>query len=305
MPGLLLDSYYQGNRNEYLAHYILSALGVAVKVPHEEDIGVDFICTMAKKEDRRLTFSSSFLVQIKPMSRNNDLAFGGPHEKTRQWQKEQINWLFSQDLPFLIGLVDKAKLVLSLYMTSTMWSAFYGNERMGQVVLQPGIPPNAEDIIPAPSNTTMHDWPAGMGDGKKYEIPLGPPIVRISIDETEDRFKVENFRAVLEYFLILEQQNIIYRKLNIHYAKFPRQISTNQKQLTHFGIYTAANDEPGANISQQLETLAPIILVLAYNFKSQKDPRLDNLKRVVELLPPGEEHSILRGLAPELFNEPR
>jgi hypothetical protein len=45
MPGLLLDSFYQGNRSEYLAQYILSALGVAVKVPHEEDIGVDFNCT--------------------------------------------------------------------------------------------------------------------------------------------------------------------------------------------------------------------------------------------------------------------
>lgn len=304
MPGLVLDSYYQGNRNEYLAHYILSALGVAVKVHHEEDIGVDFICTLAKKEARRLTFSSSFLVQIKSMSRDNDLTYGGPHEKTQQWQKEQINWLFGQDLPFLIGLVDKTKLVLSLYITSNMWSVFYGNERIGQVVLQPNIPPNTEDIIPVPSNMVMTDWPIGIGDGKKYEIPLGPPIAKISIDETEDRDKVENFRAVLAYFLILEQQNIIYRKLNIHHAKFPRRITTNQKLITNFGVYTAANDEPGANITQQLETLAPIILVLAYNFKSQKDSRLNKLKEVVELLPLGEEHSILRRLAPELFDDP-
>lgn len=41
MPGTLLDSFYQGNRIEYLAHYVLFALGVAVKVPHEEDIGAD------------------------------------------------------------------------------------------------------------------------------------------------------------------------------------------------------------------------------------------------------------------------
>lgn len=222
---------------------------MAVKVPHEEDIGVDFNCTLAKKEDRRLSFSSSFLVQIKSVSRNNDLTYGGPHEKTGQWQEEEIKWLFRQDLPLIIGLVDRSKLTLSLYTTSAMWSVFYRSDKLGQVVLQPGIPPNAEDIIPVPTITTMNSWQVGIGDGKSYKIPLGPPTVKISIDEADNPEKVNNIRGVLEYFLILEQQNILYRKLHIHYTKFPRQITTNEKQLTHFGIYTAANDEPGENIS--------------------------------------------------------
>jgi hypothetical protein len=39
MPGRKLTSFRQGNRGEYLAQYILSALGVVVKAPMEEDKG--------------------------------------------------------------------------------------------------------------------------------------------------------------------------------------------------------------------------------------------------------------------------
>ena len=44
MVGTLLDSFRGGTRSEYLAHYLLSTLGVVVQVPRQEDIGADFHC---------------------------------------------------------------------------------------------------------------------------------------------------------------------------------------------------------------------------------------------------------------------
>ena len=46
MPGSIWYPFRQGNRSEYLALYILSALGISIYVPRTEDIGVDFYCSL-------------------------------------------------------------------------------------------------------------------------------------------------------------------------------------------------------------------------------------------------------------------
>src|SRR4030067_3640484 len=106
MPGSLWFPFRQGNRSEYLALYILSALGVVVKVPKEEDIGADFHCSLAHMEGKRMTFHSPFLVQTKSISESK-ISYGGPDEKGC-WKKEEVNWLFGQELPLLIGLLDQS-----------------------------------------------------------------------------------------------------------------------------------------------------------------------------------------------------
>ena len=80
MPGGLYWPFWQGTRSEYLAHYILSALGVAVKVPHEEDIGADFYCSLADFDGLRMTFRSPFIIQIKSVS-EKEVRYGGPDDK--------------------------------------------------------------------------------------------------------------------------------------------------------------------------------------------------------------------------------
>ena len=88
MPGSLWFPFRQGNRSEYLALYILSALGVVVKVPKEEDIGADFHCSLAYMEDNRMTFQFPFLVQTKSISEST-ICYGGLDGKNR-WKQEEI-----------------------------------------------------------------------------------------------------------------------------------------------------------------------------------------------------------------------
>jgi hypothetical protein len=59
-----LFSYRQGDRSEYLAQYMLSAFGLAVKVPREEDIGVDFYCNLAKHVGKKITYFEPYNVQV-------------------------------------------------------------------------------------------------------------------------------------------------------------------------------------------------------------------------------------------------
>jgi hypothetical protein len=44
MSGVRLYNRLQGDRSEYLAVYILSALGLVTQAPRQEDIGFDLVC---------------------------------------------------------------------------------------------------------------------------------------------------------------------------------------------------------------------------------------------------------------------
>lgn len=301
MPGGLWFPFRQGARSEYLAQYILSALGISVSVPRTEDIGVDFYCSLAKRNGNRITFYAPFIVQVKSSS-EKEIFYGGPDSK-QQWKKQEVDWLFSQELPLLIGIVDKKALTLKLYSTSNIWAARYSGGNTGQVILQPDKLDDKDGDVNAPSPISMPDWPSGIGDGKQWPVPLGPPLVFIAIDDVENEDKIEKYRIVLSHSINIEQENITYRRLQVHYSKWPHRFTTNTLEKFVYGIFFAANTAPGANTPEQLKSLAPIITVLAFNYKSQnKLPEIEKLKPIVKLIPESPELRAIKNKVPELFD---
>lgn len=303
MPGSLWFPFRQGHRSEYLALYILSALGVVVKVPKEEDIGADFHCSLAHMDGKRLTFHSPFLVQTKSVSESK-ISYGGPDEHNR-WKKEQIDWLFGQELPLLVGLVDKNTATLKLYSTSNMWAAWYSSGRPGEIILQPDVPASPGVPVSMPQGAAVKEWTAGMmGDGLRWQVPLGPPIVTISVDDSENIDRIDACRKMLSLSLWLEQENITYRRLKVHFSKWPLLIYPNElKDQFGYGVFTAANSTPGANTEDQIKALAPIVTTLAFNYKLQN--RLEELaclKDLIKLIPEGPELGLLKDKVPELFS---
>lgn len=298
MPGSLWFPFRQGNRNEYLALYILSALGVVIKVPREEDIGADFYCTLANKDGNRMTFHTPFLIQTKSSSESK-VSYGGIDKKGR-WKNEEVDWLFSQELPLLIGLVDREALNLKLYTTSNMWSALYGSGKPGEIVLKPNVFVNPREPV---SPNEVKEWPAGVGDGMIWEVPLGRPLVSISVNDSEDIEKINVLKNNLIEPLRLEQENITYRRLNVHYSKWPSIYETNKLHKGFkIGASLSGNETPGANTDNQIKSLVPIITVLAFNYKLQEQySSLEKLKPIVSLIPECPELDRLKDAVPELF----
>ncbi len=301
MPGSLWFPFRQGNRSEYLALYILSALGVVVKVPKEEDIGADFYCSLAHMEGNRMTFHLPFLIQTKSISEST-ISYGGP-DKKEQWKKEEVTWLFGQELPLLVGLVDKENSILKLYATSNMWAAYYSSGNVGELVLQPDVPSKQGESVSMPKSSIVSGWPQGIGDGKRWEVPLGPPLVSISVDDLENKEKLNEFRRILSFPLWLEQENITYRRLKVHYSKWPLLINTNiLEDKFGFGVFAVANLTPGTNTDEQIRALAPIITTLAMNYKAQNRlAELEHFREIVKLIPDGHELNLLREHVPDLF----
>lgn len=300
MPGLLWYPFRQGHRSEYLAVYILSALGIVVPVPQQEDIGADFYCSLAKSDGKRLTFYAPYLVQAKS-SPVKDIAYGGIDEN-RRWKKEEVEWLFNQETPLLIAIVDKKDSRLDLYSTSNIWGARYSGGNCGQLVLFPnGV--DSKQEVPSPTKRLPDQaWPEGTGDGYVWEVPLGPALVSLSLDDVENEDRITTFRSILSEALYLDQANITYRRLNVHFSRWLHRYATNQQGGVHHGVFYAWNSTPGVNTGEQLQSLSPIITALANNLKAQgRTDELKKLRGTFELLPEEEIPDFLRSKIPELF----
>ena len=65
MPGTIAVNFHEGSRAEYLAQYLFSGFGTSIPVPHQEDSGIDFYCTMTEKLGRLAWPRAYFTVQVK------------------------------------------------------------------------------------------------------------------------------------------------------------------------------------------------------------------------------------------------
>lgn len=117
MAGLIPPNPRQGNRLEYLAHYILSALGTAVPVLRTEDVGVDFYCALGKDEPVGITIADSYAVQLKS-GKNPCMELGGRTDGKGTWRDYEIKWFLNLEFPLLFGVPHKDEKRLDLYATS-------------------------------------------------------------------------------------------------------------------------------------------------------------------------------------------
>src|SRR5688572_17448059 len=78
MPGGRLRSFRLGDRTELMAEFVLNTVAFTTRVPRQEDIGHDFVCTLSEIKNGFYWTGPSFTVQVK--SNDKPLEFEKPHE---------------------------------------------------------------------------------------------------------------------------------------------------------------------------------------------------------------------------------
>ena len=164
--GIRLNSYRQGDRSEYLALYLLSGLGLVTQVPRQEDIGVDFVCSIADNETNLLTFSDQYAVSVKSKGSSQSVDIT-PVPSWDGLEPIHLDWFFGLDLPLLLAIVDRKKDSISLFSTLSAWFIHYDTERFncGSISLCPrdegassddiGLPIKRDELKDFPANTIM------------------------------------------------------------------------------------------------------------------------------------------------------
>lgn len=76
MPGGRLRPFRLGDRAELLVSHLLAGVAFTTPVPRQEDIGVDFMCSLITSDDEEGNFLRAgpfFFVQAKSLPRPVDL----------------------------------------------------------------------------------------------------------------------------------------------------------------------------------------------------------------------------------------
>lgn len=272
-------SYHRSNQNEYLAQCFLSALGASAPVIRQEDIGIDFHCTLSDEKNGRLTFHSPFIVQCGSKT-GKDFIYGYAR-KEKRWRSHVVEWFYDQQVPFFACEVDVPNLAFRLYNTSAKWMVRNecGHLNMAAVEL---LAEEKFDPVRASIPTVTFAEGTDEHDGTIYGIPLGRPIVELMVSDLNKPALLQSARLAMRKAIEVEAENItLNRHLKIYACQWFNQIEPNDASRlgTAWGI--AANPVTGAHIIPILQHLQTTLSVLALNLTPEKQPQLiDDLSRL-------------------------
>jgi len=284
MTGLLLAKPWEGHRNEAFAEYVLSSIATVVRVPRQADFGFDLLCTLTRYADNVLYAGKSFGVQIKPPSLEN-VTYGAIHDKNGKWKLKsyEIDWLFGQDQPLFLGIVDLKSHSMCLYSTHRMWWVYNEIGNPGRIVLVPEAQPPGDIGWNWFKRTELRvmDGEKKAGDGFSYEVPLGEPVARINVErlENEDRQFRSEIEETVKDAIDLNYRNIMNSRRKIAITE-DQDVWTGGKYRQSL-FYHSMNDDRKKEL---LLSIGPAITSLLQNHDLLADNDLESIKNIAELL---------------------
>ena len=284
MTGLLLSYPLEGHRNEAFAEYVLSSIATVVRVPRQVDFGFDLLCTLTSYYDKALYAGKSFGIQVKPYS-GKTVTYGALHKRNGKykWKEYEIDWLFKQDQPLFLGIVDLKNQALSLYSTHRMWWVYNEFGKPGKIILVPDVQPSGDIGTSWFKRTKLPTLDGGKvaGDGYSYKVPLGEPVVQIDIKqlENEDQQSRSEITESVKYAIELNNRNIMNCHGNIPITEDRNAWTGSEFKLQFF--YHQMNDERKKSL---LLSIGQAIVPLLQNYDCEAPEELDSMIDIAEFL---------------------
>jgi hypothetical protein len=227
MPGARLRSFRLGDRSELLVQHLLAGLAFTTPVPRQEDIGVDFLCSLiAQTNDSGLLRAGPFFT-VQAKSKGTDkITYELPH---------QLDWISQQENPMLICIADRDTTSMDIYST---WNLLCG------VLAGHPVTRTATRIVLRPDQTN-EKWPhiSDLQDGTQ-EILLGKPIAHVTHDDIVDEERTKQIGAVLGAWIVFDRLNIVNSRAGLHWVVAPRFYETNKMPLLNDLIAVAGYWNP-------------------------------------------------------------
>jgi hypothetical protein len=237
-------------------------------------------------------------IQIKSGSKF-EIKYG---KSAKKWKQQDISWLFNHSTPFFIGFIDVKEKSLSIYDTTGVWFLYgKGNINCSQIMFKP----NRRDSgvrRELPKIMTLRNWKPAKGDGYKYEIDLGNPIITISTNDIDDPEALRQKREVLKHIILIERENIINRNLGIFCFKEIKQNTTNDGTNIEWGTQILDNYNQDY-ITRIYDSIAFALISLSMNLHShQRELEVQAIKNVLKYLPNQKLFKQLHDQHPDFFD---
>jgi hypothetical protein len=295
-----LFTYREGDRSEYLALYLLSALGLVTQVPRQEDVGFDLVCSVADQETGFLTFRHQYLVSIKSVGRYSPVVM----TPSREWDGDyptHIHWLFELDLPLLLAVVDRRAGLLYLYSTLPAWFLRYREhyQHCGKLTLKPRVRSRNADVIQV--EPTRLDELKGHPGKYHYRVNLGHPMFSISTEDVSNEEKLKTLKIRLRRAITLADQTIRYAKAGAPYFYWFHETARDFSQYNPAFFCHSLPVDPAIH-NRVLADISPILSSLALFYKATgQHEQLQTVGNVLRLAPPGYIPQPIVDFLPEVF----
>ena len=285
------SSYRQGDRSEYLAQFILSALGLAVPVPRQEDVGIDFYCTLGHEDGKVTRFYEPYSVQVKSAS-EKAFVYGGATDDGNS-KLHEVAWLLNQQTPFFIAKVNRSAMRMDLFCTTTRWFAYHNPQMPYKLIFRPNTPAKDVDVHNG-KKTPLAVVVSPTVEAVSWELPLGQPILSITGKQAEDPKFVASAREILRHYINVEVQNAVAAANRIHYFHWPLRIETNKTPQQH-GMWVQWYTQPTPFTHTQLRTLTLVVATLLRTYEGVNDEeKVTKLGGLLDMLPQDPDLSLVR-----------
>jgi hypothetical protein len=184
MPGSRDSNLRGGDLCEGLGLELLRPFAFVAPVPRPEDVGVDAVATLIKRNGRQLLAEQSFLVQVKSSS-----------VRAIEFREGSLDWLRSLALPFFLLSVDLTTTTLEL--RSIVNASSHPNYRDRKVV-----------------TLYLDETPFDLS-GDRMGVWLGPPILRWTPAEAADSAFQATAHEILKTWIAFEMECISVRTLGV------------------------------------------------------------------------------------------
>jgi hypothetical protein len=181
-----IRNYRTGDRAEDFGNFLLKAFCAVAPIPRQEDFGLaDTVATLLRSEGQFWYAEDSFLVQFKSRT-----------ESSLTFEKPVFERWLAQDLSVFVGRVNLVENTMELFTTGTFL--------LDKCII------NAEGLILWLEGRETE----GLHQGVLHRN-LTKPIVRFSVNETEDRNFTDRTYGIVKRWLELERWNRRYFRAGV------------------------------------------------------------------------------------------
>lgn len=220
MPGGRARSFRLGDRSELLVEHLLGGVAFTIRVPRQEDIGIDFMCSLITGPHGVSLLKAGPFFSVQAKSSTEAVIYEKPHE---------LDWIMHQENPLLICVADREASAMDVYSTWNLICAIQGGWN-GQK------PASRINLCPGDSSGEW-PWIRNNPDGSQ-DVFLGKPIIRITHDQVFNENSTTAIADVLEGWVAIDRENIVNRHAGLNWVVGPLAYETGKPLAgAHGGIF--------------------------------------------------------------------
>jgi hypothetical protein len=268
-----------GNSYENCVQLLLGQLASLVRVPREQDFGIDFYC-QPRVADTAHTEIVTDLAAVQVKGGRERLIYGGL-DRHRCWREYEFSWLRSLAVPLYLARVNRALSVVELFSLWPLWLIFWRQAVFPfEVVFVTDSGLKAWRMPEA----SRHRSRSRHGDGLRWTIYLGKPFLRLTSDAlTQDDSRRQSL-ATLRTWIAADRLTVMRFQQFIPVLTGITDWEINSPQVSQTRTWQFWDRTPGANLDRLCRTAAPMLVNLGAHLQWQDDPSAYALIPVFEWL---------------------